>query len=170
VLEGSVRRLGERVQVNAQLIDAETGAHAWADRFDMGSAADHPRRPKGLPKTGGRQRGTPNRRTLGLRIGLVAAGAPLELAEKTPRQLPLDFLLEVMADENQPIATRVDAAKAAAPYVHFRKGLVDTTGRDVPLTVQVIRFTEMAGKLEAPDREADPKPLTIEHDPPPASH
>jgi TolB-like protein/class 3 adenylate cyclase len=34
VLEGSVRRLGERVQVNVQLIDAETGAHAWADRFD----------------------------------------------------------------------------------------------------------------------------------------
>jgi TolB-like protein/Flp pilus assembly protein TadD len=34
VLEGSVRRLGDRVQVNAQLIEAESGAHAWADRFD----------------------------------------------------------------------------------------------------------------------------------------
>jgi len=34
VLEGSVRRLGETVQVNAQLIDAETGGHVWADRFD----------------------------------------------------------------------------------------------------------------------------------------
>jgi adenylate cyclase len=34
VLEGSVRRLGEQVQVNVQLIDAETGAHVWADRFD----------------------------------------------------------------------------------------------------------------------------------------
>jgi adenylate cyclase len=34
VLEGSVRRLGEQVQVNVQLIDTETGAHAWADRFD----------------------------------------------------------------------------------------------------------------------------------------
>jgi adenylate cyclase len=33
-LEGSVRRLGEQVQVNVQLIDAETGAHVWADRFD----------------------------------------------------------------------------------------------------------------------------------------
>jgi hypothetical protein len=28
------------------------------------------------------------------------------------------------------IATRVDAAKAAAPYVHFRKSLVDTSGRE----------------------------------------
>jgi adenylate cyclase len=34
VLEGSVRRFGEQVQVNAQLIDAATGAHVWADRFD----------------------------------------------------------------------------------------------------------------------------------------
>jgi len=34
VVEGSVRRAGERVQVNVQLIDAETGAHLWADRFD----------------------------------------------------------------------------------------------------------------------------------------
>ena len=34
VLEGSVRRSGNEVRVNAQLIDAETGAHLWADRFD----------------------------------------------------------------------------------------------------------------------------------------
>ena len=34
LLEGSVRRLGDEVQVNAQLIDATTGAHIWADRFD----------------------------------------------------------------------------------------------------------------------------------------
>jgi TolB-like protein len=34
LLEGSVRRLGDKVEVNAQLISAETGAHVWADRFD----------------------------------------------------------------------------------------------------------------------------------------
>ena len=34
VLEGSVQRDGARVRVNAQLIDAETGAHLWADRFE----------------------------------------------------------------------------------------------------------------------------------------
>jgi adenylate cyclase len=34
VLEGSVRRGGERVRVNAQLIDAETGNHIWAERYD----------------------------------------------------------------------------------------------------------------------------------------
>jgi adenylate cyclase len=34
VLEGSVRRSGDRVRVTGQLIDAVTGAHLWADRFD----------------------------------------------------------------------------------------------------------------------------------------
>jgi adenylate cyclase len=34
VLQGSVRRTGDRVRVNVQLIDAESGAHLWADRFD----------------------------------------------------------------------------------------------------------------------------------------
>jgi TolB-like protein/class 3 adenylate cyclase/Flp pilus assembly protein TadD len=34
VLEGSVRRSGNKVRVNAQLIDAETDAHLWADQFD----------------------------------------------------------------------------------------------------------------------------------------
>jgi TolB-like protein/class 3 adenylate cyclase/Tfp pilus assembly protein PilF len=34
VLEGSVRRSADLVRVNAQLIDAETGAHLWAEQFD----------------------------------------------------------------------------------------------------------------------------------------
>jgi len=34
LIEGSVRRAGNQVQVNVQLIDAETGSHIWADRFD----------------------------------------------------------------------------------------------------------------------------------------
>ena len=34
VLEGSVQRGGNRMRVNVQLIDAETGNHLWADRFD----------------------------------------------------------------------------------------------------------------------------------------
>jgi TolB-like protein/tetratricopeptide (TPR) repeat protein len=34
VLEGSVQNTGERMRFNAQLVDAESGAHLWADRFD----------------------------------------------------------------------------------------------------------------------------------------
>ena len=34
VLEGSVRKAGDRLRINAQLIDAGSGHHLWADRFD----------------------------------------------------------------------------------------------------------------------------------------
>jgi adenylate cyclase len=34
VLEGSVRRAGDRLRITAQLIDGSTGAHIWAERFD----------------------------------------------------------------------------------------------------------------------------------------
>jgi adenylate cyclase len=34
VLEGSVQRSGKQIRINTQLIDAETGAHLWAERFD----------------------------------------------------------------------------------------------------------------------------------------
>jgi len=39
VLEGSVRKAGQKVRITGQLIDAFTGAHLWADRFD-GSLED----------------------------------------------------------------------------------------------------------------------------------
>jgi TolB-like protein len=38
VLEGSVRRSGDRLRITAQLIEAATGAHIWAERFDRGLA------------------------------------------------------------------------------------------------------------------------------------
>ena len=38
VLEGSVRRTGDQVRVNVQLIDAGTGSHMWADRFQTDRA------------------------------------------------------------------------------------------------------------------------------------
>ncbi|PSH59037.1 guanylate cyclase [Phyllobacterium brassicacearum] len=34
ILEGSIRRAGDEMRVNAQLIDATTGGHMWAERFD----------------------------------------------------------------------------------------------------------------------------------------
>jgi TolB-like protein len=46
VLEGSIRKAGNRIRIAGQLIDAETGAHLWADRFegaleDMFDLQDH---------------------------------------------------------------------------------------------------------------------------------
>jgi hypothetical protein len=34
VLEGSIQRSDDRLRVNAQLIDTDTGSHIWADRYD----------------------------------------------------------------------------------------------------------------------------------------
>ncbi|MDJ0958147.1 MAG: adenylate/guanylate cyclase domain-containing protein [Arenicellales bacterium] len=34
VLEGSIRKAGKRIRITAQLVDAETGHHVWADKFD----------------------------------------------------------------------------------------------------------------------------------------
>jgi TolB-like protein len=34
VLEGSVRKAGDRVRINAQLVEAQTGVHLWAERYD----------------------------------------------------------------------------------------------------------------------------------------
>ena len=39
VLEGSVRRIGDQTRVNVQLVDAESGAHFWANRFDIDRAS-----------------------------------------------------------------------------------------------------------------------------------
>src|SRR5438552_16775481 len=34
ILEGSVRRMGARIRINAQLIDSDSGSHIWAEKFD----------------------------------------------------------------------------------------------------------------------------------------
>jgi adenylate cyclase len=34
VLEGSIRRAGNRIRITAQLIDAQSGGHLWAERYD----------------------------------------------------------------------------------------------------------------------------------------
>lgn len=38
---------------------------------------------------------------------------------------PLDYLLGLLRDEDQPQETRIDAAKAAAPYVHAKLANID---------------------------------------------
>ena len=38
VVEGSVRKAGDRVRITAQLIDAATGSHIWSERYDRGLA------------------------------------------------------------------------------------------------------------------------------------
>ena len=44
--------------------------------------------------------------------------------------LPLEYLLGIMRDEAQDFERRIDAAKAAAPYVHARLQAVQVSGED----------------------------------------
>jgi hypothetical protein len=63
---------------------------------------------------------------------------------------PLDHMLKVMRDENAEPAKRLDAAKAAAPYVHPRLASVAVGNQDDKPFEQVIRWalTDVEG---APD-------------------
>ncbi len=82
-------------------------------------------RPKGLPKTGGRQKGVTNKAT-------AAKIAEVEASGLTP----LDYMLTRLRDENLDHEIRMDAAKAAAPYCHARLAAVDANvNGDLSLTV-----------------------------------
>ncbi|MDB5447279.1 MAG: hypothetical protein JWQ97_2596 [Phenylobacterium sp.] len=67
---------------------------------------------------------------------------------------PLDYMLQVMRDESLEPAKRLDAAKAAAPYVHPRLASVAVGNQDDRPFEQVIRWalTEAEG---APDPSAN---------------
>lgn len=60
-------------------------------------------------KTGGRQKGSLNKSTREQQAAAIASGLA-----------PLDYMLAVMRDAQQPPERRDDMAKAAAPYVHPR--------------------------------------------------
>jgi len=100
VLEGSVRRSGNRVRVNAQLIDAETDAHLWAERFD-GDAGD-------LFALGNE---ITSRIAVELNLELLAA----EGARPTENPDALDYIFRARAVESKP-PTRDNSAEAIDLY------------------------------------------------------
>ncbi|PDT15892.1 hypothetical protein CO670_15465 [Rhizobium sp. J15] len=57
--------------------------------------------------------------------------------------MPLDYMLSVLRDEEQPAAARMDAAKAAAPYVHAKLASVEHSGKDGgPMVLEIVRFAD----------------------------
>jgi hypothetical protein len=77
--------------------------------------------PRGGKRDGaGRKPGSVNR------LDQEARQAVLEGEEETP----LQFMLRVMRDASEDAARRLDAAKAAAPYVHARLSAVDVGNKD----------------------------------------
>jgi hypothetical protein len=70
-----------------------------------------PRGSKPGERRGGRQRGTPNKKT-------TLWNAAISAATANPSSSPLDFLLRLMRDPNLTLDLRVDLATTAAPFVH----------------------------------------------------
>jgi hypothetical protein len=72
-----------------------------------------PRGSKPGERRGGRQRGTPNKKTLIKNALFLAAAADLNRS-------PLDYMLALMRDPQVPLDLRIEVAVAAAPFVHAR--------------------------------------------------
>jgi TolB-like protein/Flp pilus assembly protein TadD len=82
LLEGSVRHSGEQLRFNAQLIDAETGAHLWAERFD-----------RKIGELFTLQNDITRRIAVALNLELIGA----EAARPTERPDALDYILRARA-------------------------------------------------------------------------
>ena len=102
VLEGSVRRSGSQVRVNAQLIDAETNAHLWAERFDRDTG-----------DLFALQNEITGRIAVELNLELIAA----EAARQTEQPDAFDYILRGRAAGAKP-KTRANHAEAIALYEH----------------------------------------------------
>jgi TolB-like protein/Tfp pilus assembly protein PilF len=87
VLEGSVRRSGNQVRVNTQLIDAETDAHLWAERFDRDT---------------GDLFGLQNEITSRIAVALSAELVSAEAARPTDNPDALDYILRGRAVNKPP--------------------------------------------------------------------
>jgi len=101
VLDGSLRRLGDQIRVNAQLIDAEADIHLWAERFD-GDTAD----------LFALQNDITSRIAVGLDVELVRA----EIKRPTVRPNALDHILRGRALYLGRAPTRENYAGQVAEY------------------------------------------------------
>ena len=71
-------------------------------------------RPVGLPKTGGRKKGTPNRATLELRERLAALGCE-----------PAEELVKIAQDSKTSVETKVQIFSTLMPYLYPKRKVVD---------------------------------------------
>jgi adenylate cyclase len=100
VLEGSVQRFGDQVRVNAQLIDAETDTHLWAERFD-----------RSIGDLLTLQNEITGRIAIALNLKLIAS----EAARPNERPDALDHIFRGRAEIYRP-ASRRNFAKAIAEF------------------------------------------------------
>jgi hypothetical protein len=76
-------------------------------------------RPPGLPKTGGRKKGTPNRATVVLRDKLAALGCD-----------PAEELVKIAQNPETSVASKVQIYSTLLPYVYPKRKLVDDSDEE----------------------------------------
>jgi TolB-like protein/class 3 adenylate cyclase len=122
VIEGSVRRSGNQVQVNVQLIDAESGAHVWADRFDTEAAK--------LAET---QNDITGRLARTLNIALRRAAASRLEREKTVDPTARDLVMRAWARFDQGDPNRAETQ-------HLFQCALEIDPQSVPARIGVARL------------------------------
>ena len=81
----------------------------------------------------GRPKGIPNKATAAKAKAIAESGLT-----------PLDFMLQVLRNEELDMAVRLDASKGAAPYVHPKLAQVQLTGKDDgPLQVELVDYSKL---------------------------
>jgi TolB-like protein len=92
VLEGSVQRGGSRMRVNMQLIDAGTGNHLWAERFDKPLADLLDMQDEIVARLAGQmnaelrpRRGAPNAHRFLIRWTFISRAGPARIRERLPK-------------------------------------------------------------------------------------
>jgi TolB-like protein/class 3 adenylate cyclase/Tfp pilus assembly protein PilF len=104
-VEGSVRRVGDKITINAQLVSTETGAHVWADRFE----GEH-------SKLGELQVEAVGRIANALGVQLVNAEALRGLRERPTNPGAVDFAMRGIAAMNVGPLSRETVEKAVADF------------------------------------------------------
>ncbi len=104
VLEGSVQRGGNRMRVNVQLIDAETGNHLWAERFDKPLADLFDMQDEIVAR-------------LASQLGTQLVEAEARRAQRAPLPDSMDFYFQGIASANKG-STPENMAQARGYYEH----------------------------------------------------
>ena len=156
VLEGSILRNGERMRINAQLVDAETGAHVWAERFDKAVADLFAAQDEIVARLAGQ-----------LNAALVSAEA--RRAERSPHPDSMDFYFRGKACLNKGYDP-VELARAQAFFLEALRidpenvdALVWTVFVDALLAVSNYNAENGPARLAAAERNAS-KALSLAPD------
>jgi tetratricopeptide (TPR) repeat protein len=137
VLEGSLQRGGNRMRVNIQLIDAETGSHLWAERFDKPQADLFDMQDEIIARLAGT-----------LNAQLVAAEA--RRTERTPTPDSMDLFFQGLSWFNRGLAP----SNVMQALAYFERALAIDPDNVDALGWNAVAYAALTGGFAVEDRAA----------------